>query len=115
MIINFLSRISDCVVMRWDRHSLTAFGGIAALVIGGALLLEDAEINPRRWGIRPSETQDAAMASNFRRPRCTGYLIAPTGCRRGRRAAGRRGIGSCLVYFSTLLALASLMKRFASS
>jgi hypothetical protein len=56
MIINFLSRISDCVVMRWDRHSLTAFGGIAALVIGGALLLEDAEINPRRWGIRRSET-----------------------------------------------------------
>jgi hypothetical protein len=28
--------------MRWDRHSLTAFGGIAALVIGAALLLEDA-------------------------------------------------------------------------
>ena len=28
--------------MRWDRHTLTAFGGIAALVIGGAMLLEDA-------------------------------------------------------------------------
>jgi hypothetical protein len=28
--------------MRWDRHSLTAFGGIAALAVGGALLLEDA-------------------------------------------------------------------------
>jgi hypothetical protein len=28
--------------MRWDRHTLIAFGGIAALVIGGALLLEDA-------------------------------------------------------------------------
>jgi len=28
--------------MRWDRHSLTAFGGIAALVIGGAMLLEEA-------------------------------------------------------------------------
>jgi hypothetical protein len=28
--------------MRWDRHSLTALGGIAALVIGAALLLEDA-------------------------------------------------------------------------
>ena len=28
--------------MRWDRHTLTAFGGIAALVIGGALLLADA-------------------------------------------------------------------------
>jgi hypothetical protein len=28
--------------MRWDRHTLTAFGGIAVLVIGGALLLEDA-------------------------------------------------------------------------
>jgi len=28
--------------MRWDRHSLTAFGGIAALVIGAALLHEDA-------------------------------------------------------------------------
>ena len=29
-------------MMRWDRHSLTAFGGIAALVIGGVMLLEDA-------------------------------------------------------------------------
>jgi hypothetical protein len=28
--------------MRWDRHSLMAFAGIAALVIGGALLLADA-------------------------------------------------------------------------
>jgi hypothetical protein len=28
--------------MRWDRLTFTAFGGIAALVIGGALLLEDA-------------------------------------------------------------------------
>ena len=28
--------------MRWDRHSLTAFGGIAALVIGSALLVEGA-------------------------------------------------------------------------
>jgi hypothetical protein len=28
--------------MRWDRHTLTAFGGIAALVIGGAMLLADA-------------------------------------------------------------------------
>ena len=28
--------------MRWDRHSLTAFGGIAALVIGAAMLLADA-------------------------------------------------------------------------
>ena len=28
--------------MRWDRHSLTAFGGIAALAAGGAMLLEDA-------------------------------------------------------------------------
>jgi hypothetical protein len=28
--------------MRWDRHTLTAFGGIAAVVIGGALLLEEA-------------------------------------------------------------------------
>ena len=28
--------------MRWDRHTLTAFGGIAALVIGGALLVVDA-------------------------------------------------------------------------
>src|SRR5271169_4868157 len=28
--------------MRWDRHTLMAFGGIAALVIGGLLLLEDA-------------------------------------------------------------------------
>jgi hypothetical protein len=27
--------------MRWDRHSLTAFGGITALVIDGALLLAD--------------------------------------------------------------------------
>jgi hypothetical protein len=29
-------------LMRWDRHSLMAFAGIAALVIGGALLLADA-------------------------------------------------------------------------
>jgi hypothetical protein len=28
--------------MRLDRHSLTAFAGIAALVIGGLLLLEGA-------------------------------------------------------------------------
>ena len=28
--------------MRWDRHTLMAFGGIAALVVGGALLLADA-------------------------------------------------------------------------
>jgi hypothetical protein len=28
--------------MRWDRHSLTAFGGIAALIAGAAMLLADA-------------------------------------------------------------------------
>jgi hypothetical protein len=28
--------------MRWDRHTLTAFGGTAALAVGGALLLADA-------------------------------------------------------------------------
>ena len=28
--------------MRWDRLTLMALGGIAALVIGGAMLLEDA-------------------------------------------------------------------------
>ena len=28
--------------MRWDRHRLTAFGGVAALATGGAMLLEDA-------------------------------------------------------------------------
>jgi hypothetical protein len=28
-------------VMRWDRHSLMAFGGLAALALGGALLLAD--------------------------------------------------------------------------
>jgi hypothetical protein len=28
--------------MRWDRHSLTAVGGIAALAVGGAILLEEA-------------------------------------------------------------------------
>ena len=28
--------------MRWDRHSLTAIGGIAAFAIGGAMLLADA-------------------------------------------------------------------------
>jgi hypothetical protein len=28
--------------MRWDRHSLTAIGGIAALAIGGAMLLAEA-------------------------------------------------------------------------
>ncbi len=27
--------------MRWDRYSLTAFGAIAALLIGAAMLLED--------------------------------------------------------------------------
>jgi hypothetical protein len=29
-------------LMRWDRHTLMAFAGIAALVIGGVLLLADA-------------------------------------------------------------------------
>ena len=29
-------------LMRWDRHTLMAFAGIAALVIDGALLLADA-------------------------------------------------------------------------
>jgi Na+/citrate or Na+/malate symporter len=38
----FLSCTSDLAVMRWDRHSLMAFAGIAARAIGGALLLEDA-------------------------------------------------------------------------
>jgi hypothetical protein len=28
--------------MRWHRHGLTASGGVAALAIGGAMLLEDA-------------------------------------------------------------------------
>jgi hypothetical protein len=28
--------------MRWDRHTLMAFAGIAALVLGGAVLLADA-------------------------------------------------------------------------
>jgi hypothetical protein len=28
--------------MRWDRHTLMAFAGIAALVIGGGMLLADA-------------------------------------------------------------------------
>jgi len=28
--------------MRWDRHTMTASGGIAALLIGAAMLLEDA-------------------------------------------------------------------------
>jgi hypothetical protein len=28
--------------MRWDRHTWVAFAGIAALVIAGVLLLEDA-------------------------------------------------------------------------
>ena len=28
--------------MRWDRHSLTAFGGIAALLVGAVMLLADA-------------------------------------------------------------------------
>jgi hypothetical protein len=28
--------------MRWDRHSVTAFGGIVALVIGALLLFTDA-------------------------------------------------------------------------
>ena len=28
--------------MRWDRHSLMAFGGIAALMAGAAMLLADA-------------------------------------------------------------------------
>ena len=28
--------------MRWHRHGLTASGDVAALAIGGAMLLEDA-------------------------------------------------------------------------
>jgi succinate dehydrogenase/fumarate reductase flavoprotein subunit len=28
--------------MRWDRHTLMAFGGVAAVVISGAMLLGDA-------------------------------------------------------------------------
>jgi hypothetical protein len=28
--------------MRWDRHTLTAFGGIAALIAGGAMLFAEA-------------------------------------------------------------------------
>jgi hypothetical protein len=28
--------------MRWHRHGLTASAGVAALAIGGAMLLEDA-------------------------------------------------------------------------
>ena len=28
--------------MRWDRHTLMAFGGIAVLAIGGVMRLEDA-------------------------------------------------------------------------
>jgi hypothetical protein len=28
--------------MRWDRHTMTALGGIAALLIGAMMLLEDA-------------------------------------------------------------------------
>ena len=38
----FLRRISDGAAMQWDRHSLMAFGGVAALVLGGAMLLADA-------------------------------------------------------------------------
>ena len=28
--------------MRWDRHTLTAFGGVVVLTVGGAMPLEDA-------------------------------------------------------------------------
>jgi hypothetical protein len=42
MLINFQGASAIDLGMGWDRHSLTAFGGSAALVIGGALLLEDA-------------------------------------------------------------------------
>ena len=34
--------MADGPVMRWDRQSLMAFGGIAALAVGAAMLLADA-------------------------------------------------------------------------
>jgi hypothetical protein len=37
-----LTNTGETPVMHWDRHTLTAFAGIAALLIGWALLLEDA-------------------------------------------------------------------------
>jgi hypothetical protein len=37
MLINLSRQARNGPVMRWDRHCLTAFGGIAVLVIGGGL------------------------------------------------------------------------------
>jgi hypothetical protein len=37
-----LTNTGETPVMHWDRHTFTAFAGIAALLIGWALLLEDA-------------------------------------------------------------------------
>jgi hypothetical protein len=38
----FTRQVRDGPVMRWDRHTPTAFDGIAALVMGGARLVVDA-------------------------------------------------------------------------
>ena len=43
--------------MRWDRHTLTAIGGIVALLIGGALLLEDARPLLEFLAQRPEKVQ----------------------------------------------------------
>ena len=40
-----LGKIGKYPVMRWDRHTLTAFGGIAALLISLAMLLEDGAVS----------------------------------------------------------------------
>jgi hypothetical protein len=56
--------------MRWHRHGLTSSGGVAALAIGGAMLLEDASaaimpaismVAARRPGARQSRAVQAGM------------------------------------------------------
>src|SRR5262245_60943743 len=40
-----LSKTGKAPVMRWDKHTLTAFGGISAILIGSAMVLEDATLS----------------------------------------------------------------------
>jgi hypothetical protein len=42
MLINFQGVTGMVRFVRWDRHSLTAFGGSASLAAGAAMLLADA-------------------------------------------------------------------------
>jgi hypothetical protein len=40
-----LSKTGKDPVMQWDRQTLTALGGIAAILIGSAMLFEDAALS----------------------------------------------------------------------